>query len=81
LNSGLFWPRGAFLRRPGTIVVEYLPMIEANLPKAEFARILQERIEAATNRLIAEALAKDSGLAVNLEKIPQKTKLEAAKAD
>ncbi len=56
-------------------------MIEANLPKAEFARILQERIEAATNRLIAEALAKDPGLAVNLEKIPQKTKLEAAKAD
>ena len=81
LNSGLFWPRGGFLRRPGTIVVEYLPVIEANLPKAEFARILQERIETATNRLIAEALAKDPSLAVNLEKLPRKTDLETAKAD
>ena len=26
LNSGLFWPRRAFLRLPGTIVVEFLPI-------------------------------------------------------
>jgi hypothetical protein len=42
---------------------------------------LQERIETATNRLIAEALAKDPSLAVNLEKLPRKTDLETAKAD
>ncbi len=68
LNSGLFWPRRAFLRRPGTIVVEFLPVIEAGLPPAEFASILQQRIEAACERLYAEALAKDPGLAANLAK-------------
>ncbi len=56
-------------------------MIQPDLPKAEFARILQERIETATDRLIAEALAKDPGLAVNLAKADQKTSLETAKAD
>jgi 1-acyl-sn-glycerol-3-phosphate acyltransferase len=68
LNSGLFWPRRTFIRRPGTVVVEFLPVIEAGLPNAEFARILQDRIETASDRLIAEALAKDPSLAVNLEK-------------
>lgn len=68
LNSGLFWPRRTFLRRPGTVAVEFLPVIPAGLRGREFAEILQERIETATNRLIAEALAKDPGLAVNVEK-------------
>jgi 1-acyl-sn-glycerol-3-phosphate acyltransferase len=68
LNSGLFWPRNNFLRRPGTIVVEFLPAIEADLPKAQFARVLQDRIETATDRLIAEALARDPSLAANLQK-------------
>ncbi len=70
LNSGLFWPRRSFLRRPGTIVAEFLPVIEPGLPNGEFARLLQERIEAATDRLIAEALAKDPSLAVNLNRTP-----------
>ena len=68
LNSGLFWPRRTFIRRPGTVVVEFLPIIEAGLPNAEFAALLQERIETASDRLIAEALAKDPSLAANLEK-------------
>lgn len=68
LNSGLFWPRRKFLRRPGTIVVEFLPAIEPGLPNAEFARTLQERIETACDRLNAEALARDPSLAANLQK-------------
>jgi 1-acyl-sn-glycerol-3-phosphate acyltransferase len=77
LNSGLFWPRRKFLRRPGTIVVEFLPVIPAGLPKPAFFRLLQQRIETATDRLIAEALAKDPSLAANLEK----NLSPAAKAD
>jgi 1-acyl-sn-glycerol-3-phosphate acyltransferase len=68
LNSGLFWPRRTFLRRPGTVVVEFLPPIPAGLRHADFARKLQERIETASNRLMADALAKDPSLAANLEK-------------
>ncbi len=57
LNSGLFWPRRQFLRRPGTIVVEYLEPIPPGLPKEEAFALLQDRIESATARLIAEGRA------------------------
>ena len=62
LNSGLFWPRREFLRRPGTVVVEILEPIEPGLEKAAFLVLLQERIEAASDRLLNEALAHDPGL-------------------
>jgi 1-acyl-sn-glycerol-3-phosphate acyltransferase len=53
LNSGLFWRRRAFVRRPGTITLEFLPAIVPGLPKGEFAAVLRDRIEAASRRLIA----------------------------
>jgi 1-acyl-sn-glycerol-3-phosphate acyltransferase len=57
LNSGAFWPRRSLIRRPGTIVVEFLDPIPPGLPKAEFLRRLAEAIEAASARLLAEANA------------------------
>jgi 1-acyl-sn-glycerol-3-phosphate acyltransferase len=54
LNSGLFWPRRSFMRYPGTIVAEILDPIPPGLSKADFAARLQQDIEAATARLIAE---------------------------
>jgi 1-acyl-sn-glycerol-3-phosphate acyltransferase len=68
LNSGLFWPRRSLLRRPGTIVVEFLDPIPPGLPKSEFLSRLIESIETASNRLLAEAKAKEpaSSIAVNL---------------
>jgi 1-acyl-sn-glycerol-3-phosphate acyltransferase len=54
LNSGLFWPRRAMQRLPGTIVVEFLPPIAPGLDKETFMRRLQADIETATERLIAE---------------------------
>jgi 1-acyl-sn-glycerol-3-phosphate acyltransferase len=58
LNSGLFWPRRRFLRRPGTIVVEVLDPIAPGLPAEAFLARLQEEIESATARLIAQAARK-----------------------
>jgi len=55
LNSGLVWGRRSFIKRPGTITVEILPEIPAGLPRAEFMRQLEAVIEAATERLEAEA--------------------------
>jgi 1-acyl-sn-glycerol-3-phosphate acyltransferase len=68
LNSGLFWPRRSIMRKPGTIVVEFLDPIPAGLPKAEFLSQLTNSIETASNRLLAEAKAKEpaSSGAVNL---------------
>jgi 1-acyl-sn-glycerol-3-phosphate acyltransferase len=57
LNSGLFWPRRAFLRLPGTIVVAFLPPITPGLDKDAFQRRLQDDIETATARLVAEGQA------------------------
>lgn len=57
LNSGCFWPRRSFLKRPGKIVVEILPPIAPGLAKPAFMAALEERIETATARLEAEANA------------------------
>lgn len=57
LNSGLFWPRRAFLLRPGTIRVEILPPIPPGLPRAAFMARLEGEIESASDRLLAEGLA------------------------
>ena len=58
LNSGLFWPRRSILRYPGTVLVEVLDPIAPGLDKDEFVQRLQDVIEAATARLIAEAQPK-----------------------
>lgn len=57
LNSGLFWPRRSLLRRPGTIVVEFLDPIPPGLSKAEFLKRLIDSIETASSRLLQEAKA------------------------
>jgi 1-acyl-sn-glycerol-3-phosphate acyltransferase len=54
LNSGLFWPRRTYMRYPGTIVVEILDPIPPGLPRAEARKLIQERIETACDRLLAE---------------------------
>jgi 1-acyl-sn-glycerol-3-phosphate acyltransferase len=54
LNSGLFWPRRKLVRYPGTVRVQILDPIPANLPKREFFARLRNDIEAATARLVAE---------------------------
>ncbi|MDP4593872.1 MAG: 1-acyl-sn-glycerol-3-phosphate acyltransferase, partial [Beijerinckiaceae bacterium] len=67
LNSGLFWPRRSFMRRPGNLVVEFLDPIPPGMPQQEFYALLQERLEAASDALIAEAVAKDPRLAGALD--------------
>ena len=59
LNAGLYWPRRSWRRYPGTIIVEFLPPIAPGLDRKAFLRLLQETIETASDRLIAEAAAGD----------------------
>ena len=54
LNSGLFWPRRAFRRYPGTVLVEVLDPIQPGLDKDVFFERLQREIEGATARLVAD---------------------------
>ncbi len=53
LDSGLFWGRRSFAKKPGTITIEVLDAIPAGLKRAEFMRELETRIETATHRLEA----------------------------
>jgi 1-acyl-sn-glycerol-3-phosphate acyltransferase len=52
-NAGVHWPAHGFLRRPGTIVFEYLEPIPPGLKRAEFMRVLEERIETRSAELLA----------------------------
>jgi 1-acyl-sn-glycerol-3-phosphate acyltransferase len=66
VNTGLFWRRHGFLRRPGVAVIEYLPVIAPGLNRNDFFKRLESTIETACARLNAEALAKDPSLAAVL---------------
>lgn len=54
-NVGLFWPRLGIYRKPGLAVVEFLPPIAPGQGRAAFMAGLEETVEAASNRLMAEA--------------------------
>lgn len=55
LNSGLYWGRRSFLKRPGRIIVEILPEIPPGLDRKAFMAELEQRLEEGTRRLEAEA--------------------------
>ena len=54
LNSGLFWPKRGFLKRPGTIQLEILPAIEPGKSRKEFMAALQTALDQASQRLLKE---------------------------
>lgn len=55
LNSGLFWPRRRYIRRPGTVVIEFGEVIPSGLEREDFMRLLVDRIESRSDALLAEA--------------------------
>jgi 1-acyl-sn-glycerol-3-phosphate acyltransferase len=55
-NSGVHWPAHGFMRRPGTIVFEFLEPIPPGMKRAPFMALLEDRIETASNALLAEGL-------------------------
>ncbi len=55
LNSGLFWPRRKLIRRPGTIVVSFLPPVPPGLPRKVARAQIEDAIERESAALIADA--------------------------
>jgi 1-acyl-sn-glycerol-3-phosphate acyltransferase len=53
-NSGVHWPAHGIRRLPGKIVYQFLEPIPPGLHRAEFMRLLQDRIETASAALTAE---------------------------
>jgi 1-acyl-sn-glycerol-3-phosphate acyltransferase len=52
LNSGVFWGRRAFTKRPGLITMEFLSPIPPGLPRAVMMTRLENELEAASDRLV-----------------------------
>jgi 1-acyl-sn-glycerol-3-phosphate acyltransferase len=53
-SVGLLWNRRDWWKKPGRAAVEFLPPIETGLDKRSFMRRLEETVETASDRLIAE---------------------------
>ena len=51
LNSGKYWARNAYIKKPGVIKLEFLPAIDKGLKKREFLAKLEETIETASEKL------------------------------
>ena len=71
LNSGYFWPRQGWCKRPGTVVFEFLPAIASGKPRDALLKTLEVAIEGKSNDLTQEAIleekhSKRSGLSTLL---------------
>jgi len=53
-SLGLLWNRRDWWKKPGRAAIEFLPAIETGLDKHSFMRRLEDAIETASDRLIAE---------------------------
>lgn len=51
VDSGRFWGRRAFVKRPGMITLRYLEPLSPSLPRRAFMAELEARIEGATSAL------------------------------
>jgi 1-acyl-sn-glycerol-3-phosphate acyltransferase len=54
-NTGVFWPKRGFYRKPGTVVMHYMPVMPAGLKVKEFMAQMEETIETESNALMREA--------------------------
>lgn len=54
VNSGLFWGRRSFIKRPGRIVLEFLEPIPGGWPRRRMMAELEHRIETAAAALLRE---------------------------
>lgn len=52
LNSGSFWPKMSWIKKPGTVVFQFLPPIPPGQAPDEVMAFLEERLETASRALI-----------------------------
>ena len=52
VNSGHFWPKHTFVKKPGKIIIKFLKPIPSQLDKSEFLKTIESVIEEETNKII-----------------------------
>lgn len=55
LNSGMFWGRNSFIKKPGKVIFEFLAPIEQGLPDKKVMEALEDRLEEKSIALMIEA--------------------------
>ncbi len=55
LNSGLFWPKNAFFKKPGKVILECLPLIPAGRNIKDIMPALEKNLEEKSQALIEES--------------------------
>jgi 1-acyl-sn-glycerol-3-phosphate acyltransferase len=73
VNSGYFWGRRSFLKRPGRIVLEFLDPIPPGWPRRRVMAELEQRIEAAAAGLLREAEALNVATSLVTTRAPRNT--------
>lgn len=58
LNSGIFWPRSGWIKRPGRVIFEFMPPIQPGKTIPEVMSALSTELERASNALTREARGK-----------------------
>lgn len=54
-NAGVFWPKRGFYRKPGTVVMHYMPALPPGLTLKQFMRQMEDTVETESNALMREA--------------------------
>ena len=52
VNSGNYWPKHTFIKKPGKIIIKFLKPIPSKLEKSEFLIKIESVIEIETNKII-----------------------------
>ncbi len=59
-NAGLFWPRHQWMKYPGKVVMEFMPIIPKDLPRLEFTERLHSTMITRKLQLEQEAFCADN---------------------
>jgi 1-acyl-sn-glycerol-3-phosphate acyltransferase len=70
VDSGYFWGRRSFVKRPGRIVLEFLDPIPPGWPRRRVMAELEQRIETAAAVLLREAQALDEATSLVTPRAP-----------
>ena len=53
-NSGIFWPKGSWIRKPGTAVIDFFEVIQPGMPLNDFMQKIEKDIEKCSNHLMKD---------------------------
>ena len=55
-NSGIFWPKGSWVRKSGTAIIDFFEVIEPGMPLSNFMKKIEKDIEDRSNLLMKDYL-------------------------